>query len=98
MLECIMLSLLGLLVGIVLGQRFRVLVLVPAMAVLLPTAIGVAALSHQGLETIALLTALAVGALQIGYLLGVGIRHSLAAARIGGLRSRAEPHPARRTA
>jgi hypothetical protein len=98
MLECIIFTLLGLLVGTVLGQRFRVLVLVPAMAVLLPMAIGVAAFSHQGLETIALLTALTVGTLQIGYLLGVAVRHSLATARIGGLRSRAEPHPARRSA
>jgi hypothetical protein len=65
--------LLGLLVGTVLGQRFRVLVLVPAMAVLLPMAIGVAAFSQKGLETIALVTALTVGTLQIGYLLGVGV-------------------------
>jgi hypothetical protein len=80
----------------VLGQRFRVLILVPAMAVLLPMAIGVATFSRQGLETTVLLTALTVGTLQIGYLLGVCFRYSLAAARIGGLRSRGGPLPARR--
>jgi hypothetical protein len=92
--------LLSLLAGMVLGQRFRVLVLVPAMAVVLPIAIGAAAASHQGLGTIVLLGTLSVASLQIGYLLGVGIRHALAGARISGLRSRAVSglNPVRRAA
>lgn len=96
-LGCTIFHLLGLLVEIVLNQRFGLLVLTPAMAVLLPMAVGVPAFSQKGLE-IAFVTALTVGTLQIGYLLGAGILISYAVARIGGLRSRAEPHPARRTA
>jgi predicted neutral ceramidase superfamily lipid hydrolase len=96
MLECIIFSLLVMLVGIVLGQRFRVLILVPGVAVLLPIAIGVATFSHEGLGTTLLLAVLTVGTLQIGYLLGVGFRYALVAARIGGLRSRGGPQPARR--
>jgi len=64
-----------LLAGLLLGQRFKVLVLVPAAAVVL-------ALSFAGAEThwpIALTAVAAMICLQIGYLLGLGLRHVLSA-------------------
>jgi hypothetical protein len=62
------------LVGAALGQRFTVLVLVPAILITLGIAIGVGVARAQAPGTIALVTVAAVACLQIGYLLGVGIR------------------------
>jgi len=80
-------GLISLLAGMVLGQRFKVLALVPAMVVSLLAAIGVEIVRHGGLGPTVLMAALAVASLQIGYLAGVGIRYSLAAARMSGLRT-----------
>jgi hypothetical protein len=76
----LMLSLICLLVGAVLGQRFKVQVLIPAMALAVPAAAG---LAHSGtfwqiLGAILIPTT----SLQIGYFAGVGIRYLIAAARI----------------
>jgi predicted neutral ceramidase superfamily lipid hydrolase len=79
--------LISLLAGMVLGQRFRVLVLIPATAILLPVAVGAGIAHYDAMGPIMLLAALAVGSLQIGYLAGIGIRYSLAAARTGALRT-----------
>jgi len=100
MLTLLTFVLISLLVGMVLGQRFKVLVLVPAIAVWLPVAIGVGIAHSEELGPTVLLAALAVASLQIGYLVGVGIRYSLAAARASGLRTASLPgsQPARRAA
>jgi hypothetical protein len=87
MLTFITFALMCLLAGMVLGQRFKVLVLVPAMAASLPVAIGLGISGHGGVGPVMLLAALAMASLQIGYLAGVGIRHALAAARISELQS-----------
>jgi hypothetical protein len=71
----------------VLGQRFRVLALVPAFAVSVLVVIAVGTAHSEGLGRTTLLAALAVASLQIGYLVGVAIRYSLAAARTSGLRT-----------
>jgi hypothetical protein len=96
MLSYITFALIGLLAGMVLGQRFKVLALVPAIVVSLPMAIGVGVARYGELGPTLLLAALAIAGLQVGYLLGIGIRYSLAAARISGLRT-ASLHPSQPT-
>ena len=87
MLTFITSGLICLLVGMVLGQRFKVLALAPAIAVSLVVAIGIG-IAHSGeLARAVLLAAVAVASLQIGYLAGVAIRYSLAAGRASGLRT-----------
>lgn len=87
MLTFITFGLISLLVGMVLGQRFKVLAVVPAMAASLLVTIGIGIAHSEGLGRTVLLVALAVASLQIGYLVGVAIRYSLAAARTSGLRT-----------
>jgi hypothetical protein len=69
------LTILSLLAGLVLGQRFRVLVLLPAIALALLVAVGDGMARADGIWWTALMAAAAVTALQIGYLIGLGIRH-----------------------
>jgi hypothetical protein len=69
-----LLAIFMLLVGAVLGQRFTVLVVVPATLVTLGVAIGLGIARAQAPGTIALVTVAAVACLQVGYLLGLGIR------------------------
>src|SRR5271168_4411552 len=75
----LILLLICLLVGAVLGQRFKVLVLVPAMAL---TFTAAAVLANAGTILQILGAALvATTGVQIGYLAGVGTRYLTAAAR-----------------
>lgn len=69
-----LLAIFMLLVGAALGQRFTVLVLIPAILVTLGLAIGLGIVRAQAPGTIALVTVAAIACLQIGYLLGLGIR------------------------
>lgn len=62
------------LVGAALGQRFTVLVLVPAILVTLGVAIGLGIARGQTPGTITLVAVAAIACLQIGYLLGLGVR------------------------
>jgi hypothetical protein len=87
MLTFITFGLISLLAGMVLGQRFKVLAVVPAMAAWSLVAIGFGIALSEGLGHTVLLAALAVAGLQIGYFAGVVIRYSLAAARTSGLRT-----------
>jgi hypothetical protein len=87
MLTYITFGLISLLAGMVLGQRFKVLALVPAFAVSLVLAVGFGIAHFEQLGGTVLLAALAVASLQIGYLVGVAIRYSLAATRTSGLRT-----------
>jgi hypothetical protein len=87
MLTFITFGLISLLAGMVLGQRFKVLAVVPALAASLLLATGFGIAHSEGLGRTVLLAALAVASLQIGYLVGVAIRYSLAAARTSGLRT-----------
>jgi hypothetical protein len=74
------------LVGAVLGQRFTVLVLVPAILVTLGVAIGLGIARAQAPGTIVLVTIAAITCLQIGYLFGLAIRR-LIRGRASRLRS-----------
>ena len=87
MLTFVTFALICLLAGMVLGQRFKVLAVVPAIAASTLVTIGFGIAHSEGIGRTILLAALAVASLQIGYLVGVAIRYSLAAARTGGLRT-----------
>jgi len=62
------------LVGAALGQRFTVLVLVPAILVTLGVAVGLGIALAEAPGTIVLVTVAAIACLQVGYLLGLGVR------------------------
>jgi hypothetical protein len=87
MLTFITFALISLLLGMVLGQRFKVLALVPVIAVSLPVAAGVGIAHYGEFGPTLLLAALAIASLQMGYLAGIAIRYSLAAGRASGLRT-----------
>jgi hypothetical protein len=80
--DMITIGIIGALVGAVLGTRFTVLILVPAivLAAGLISASGLAG-SHP-LTWTALTVVLAATSLQLGYLGGLATRHFLAVARI----------------
>ena len=70
----ILLAAISLLVGAVLAQRFKVMVLVPATGFMLVAAMGTAFVqAHTAWWTI-LVAAAGVASLQIGYFIGLGIR------------------------
>ena len=77
------LSLISLLVGAVLGMRFRVLVLLPAIFAALLAILAVGISSSINFPVIALAMVLATACLQLGYLGGVATRHVLTLARAG---------------
>jgi hypothetical protein len=68
------LILFSLLAGLVLGQRFRVLVLVPAIMLALLAGVGSGVARADGIWWTALMAFAAGAALQIGYLIGLVIR------------------------
>ena len=75
------LTMISLLVGMVLGQRFKVLVLVPTIAIPLIFALGAGIARADTFWQIVLMAVAAASSLQVGYLAGVVIRHVLVAAR-----------------
>jgi hypothetical protein len=82
----VMVLLVCLLFGAVLGQRFRVFIILPAMLPTVAFATVVAASHGTTVWRTLATTFIAVASLQIGYLAGVGIRHFLAAERASRLR------------
>lgn len=71
----------------VLGQRFKMLVLAPAVLLTLLLAAGIGVARAETLGTIALHAAGLIACLQCGYLLGLGIRQLSVVARAKRLRS-----------
>jgi hypothetical protein len=80
-----------LLAGIFLGQRFRVPTLIAAAAVLALIVVA-SVVRREGFWSTALNTVAAAVSLQIGYMLGLGIRYLLI-----GKRAADKPEPTRRT-
>jgi hypothetical protein len=76
-----MLILLVILFGVVLGMRFKVAVLVPAMGVSVFAVLAVGITSRDSLPTILLAGVLAFTCLQIGYLGGIMTSYMLTVAR-----------------
>jgi uncharacterized membrane protein YqgA involved in biofilm formation len=80
-------TLIGLLAGMVLAQRFKVLVLLPIILAVLVVAIGVASARPQATWTTGQTVFLIVMGLQIGYLFGIGIRYVMVLAHGGQRRA-----------
>ena len=70
-----------LLVGMVLGQRFKVLVLVPAILLVVALSLVGVVARAEAFWPIAMIAVGAIASLQFGYLLGLGIRFSLVGVR-----------------
>ena len=75
-------GLLGMLVGVVLGMRFRVFILFPAIALACAVIAAMGFAGNEGMPSSAVAMMMAAAAaLQMGYLLGIATRTILAAAR-----------------
>ena len=70
-------------IGALLGFRFKVFVLVPAIGLSLVVSCGIGSAHGNSLESIFLAAFSVVGALQVGYLAGIAIRFRVAKARAG---------------
>ena len=70
-----LLSIVTLLVGLVLAQRFKVMVLMPASVIVTVLAVATGATHAQTAWSIVLVAATAAISIQIGYLIGIGIHH-----------------------
>ena len=71
----ITLSMISLLVGAALGQRFKVIVLMPVIAIVLVLVVATGVSLAQTAWTIVLMVATAATCLQIGYFVGIAIHH-----------------------
>jgi hypothetical protein len=81
------------LVGAVLAQRFKIMVLIPAIATVLTLAVGIGVTNAHTAWSIVLTAAAAATSMQIGYLIGISIHDVLAAA--SSRSSTSARHPAR---
>jgi hypothetical protein len=80
-------AVIGLLVGTLLAQRSKVLVLAPVILLTLILAFGAAIARADAVWTVGLTAAVTIVGLQIGYLLGIGIRHLIIVTRASRLRA-----------
>jgi len=71
------------LAGILLARHFKMLALVPASALTVMLAIGIGSARADPVVSMACTVFSAIIALQLGYLVGLVIRHVLVAARTG---------------
>jgi hypothetical protein len=69
------------LIGALFGMRFKVFVLIPAVAVVVSTIAWFGTLHGEGIYATLIWVALAWGALQIGYFCGIVMRYNTAQAR-----------------
>jgi hypothetical protein len=83
----LLLGIFTLLIGMVLGQRFRVLTLVPAGLLMLLFAIAAGAALGESSWQIGLNAVIAIVCIQLGYLFGLGTRHLLLISRARRLRA-----------
>ncbi len=70
----ILLAMVAFLVGVALGRRFTVMILVPGTVILLVLAAKTGITHADTAWSILLTTAIAATSMQIGYLAGIGIR------------------------
>ena len=80
-------AIIGLLVGAILAQRAKVLVLVPVITVTFLIAIGTAMTRDYAVWTTAMTATVVIVGLQIGYLLGIAVRFVRVLARANRMRS-----------
>jgi membrane protein DedA with SNARE-associated domain len=79
--------LISVLFGMVLGLRFRALILVPAMAVVMAFVVAVALARAQTTGIVVLTVAASLAGLQISYFAGAIVRHWLPSARATRMRA-----------
>ncbi len=77
---------LAFLIGAVLGMRFKVLILIPAIGLAWIVILAAGIARSDSISAILIATVLASTCLQIGYLCGTVTRYSVALARIGRTR------------
>jgi len=77
----VMLMMIGILVGTVLGLRFKVLILVPVVCGALPIVVVSGIARGEGLWRLALSMIVIAMSLQLGYVLGIVARFVMVAAR-----------------
>jgi hypothetical protein len=85
--QMLLLGIFTLLAGMVLGQRFRVLTLIPIGLLVLLLASGAGAALGKTLWQISLNAVVATACIQLGYLFGLGVRHVLLISRARRLRA-----------
>jgi hypothetical protein len=76
----ITISMISFFAGVALGQRFKVMVLMPAIAIVLVLAVGSGVTHAQTAWSIIVTAFLAAVCLQIGYLTGIFVHHVYVAA------------------
>jgi hypothetical protein len=81
------------LVGAVLGMRFKVLILIPAIGFAVGVVLAAGIAGGASLAAILAATALASICLQFGYLGGIGTRYSMALIRTARSQQRFAPRP-----
>ena len=91
----LVLSTVSFLVGAVLAQRFKIMVLIPAVATVLTLAVGLGVANAYTFWSIVVTAATAATSMQIGYLIGISIHDFLAAASSRSAPSTSARHPAR---
>lgn len=89
------LALLCLLAGMVVAQRFKVLILVPTISVALAFTIGTGIARAESLWTLLAAMAIVTACVQVGYLLGAAVYHLFLLARASRLHSRTLPNALR---
>jgi len=89
------LSTVSFLVGAVLAQRFKIMVLIPAVATVLTLAVGIGVTNALTAWSSVLTAAATATSMQIGYLIGISIHDVLAAASSSSAPSTSARHPAR---
>jgi len=72
----------SLLVGAALGQRFKVMVLMPVIAIVLVLVVATGVSLGQTTWVIVLMAAAAATCLQIGYFVGIAIHHVVSTAAL----------------
>jgi hypothetical protein len=85
----ILLAIASLLVGAVLAQRFKVLILLPATAAVLVAAAAIGLIQSHTIGSTMLIAAAGGASMHAGYMLGLGLRYLLEA------RSTESPRPVR---
>ena len=75
----LLLAMISLLVGAVLAQRFKIMILIPAIGIMLVAAVGAGVTQAHIVWWTILMIAAAGASMQVGYVIGLGIRHILEA-------------------
>jgi ABC-type transporter Mla maintaining outer membrane lipid asymmetry permease subunit MlaE len=75
----LLLAMISLLVGAVLAQRFKIMILIPATEIMLVAAVGAGVAQAHAVWWTILTIAAAGASMQLGYVIGLGILHILEA-------------------